>query len=972
MKKIFTVLMALMLLAVAFTFTQCKPDGGNERKIKVRCDMPMNNGATATRSDFCNLLVDDSIFWSTGIERLYLAIPGRNYQMVELIANNNEPQANVLEFEGEVDIDLVEEGKEYEVWYFGNSKNLGTPYITENKDGDVIRGISGSIATQSGKQEDLGYCHFAKTKVKAKYEGSEVVLPLKGILDNEMAIAYLELNGITELKGEAIVGTEYNFQYNGSNYELVVTEDANAKINVTDGTAKSFIAFFPNDKNGAKLECKRGVKNLFYEFKKGILAEKFYYRFISDMEKAPLKWEEGEEVVQDHEYVDMGGSIYWAIYNIGATKPEEYGDYYAWGEITTKNEYTVENCTYYNQYLADFSGDPTYDAAAANWGGDWRMPTRSEMEYIANAANCKWTWDNQKCGYVVESKVTNNKLFFPAAGVWSESGLLATTTDGYYHTTTPGSNLYNDVYLMFHNRERSVTDCYRHYGTSIRPVKSKNAGGGGGDVVVTTPTVVTNDASNVGATSATCGGRVNSDGNDAITERGIYYGEFPNPETAGTKMVHANKGTGLFSFNLTGLNPETTYYVKAYATNSKGTSYGVEKTFTTPAITAPVVITNDVSEVQATTAICGGNVTSDGGATVTARGVCWSTSQNPTISNSKTVDGTGTGSFTSTITGLTKNTTYYVRAYATNSIGTSYGEQKTFTTVANDSKTIVFAEGVNMTSGWYDVNKLSGGGSDIQMCWAASSANIIQWWQDRYVAAGKSLPSTAVTGPGTKTYTEGYKYNLALMELYRDLWDNSKGGDVSHGVTWYFEGRNIKKEASAGTHAQPLSGGGYFSNIWSQILSNVYHEYDYVIIPGTLEYNDLISQEFNNYYIWGEGAGLTGNASLKKFSDLVVEFIGRGATSLTVTLAANLGSLHHATTLWGYEIDNTTGIITRIWLTDSDDIHQSGESGIPTDQKLREYTVSYNQSTGTIKFSGAPYGACYAVSLYPVSGYVSK
>ena len=293
--------------------------------------------------------------------------------------------------------------------------------------------------------------------------------------------------------------------------------------------------------------------------------------------------------------------------------------------------------------------------------------------------------------------------------------------------------------------------------------------------------------------------------------------------------------------------------------------------------------------------------------------------------------------------------------------------------VADMGKTRVFAEGVSVSSGWYDVNKLTKGGEDVNMCWAAASANIIQWWQDRYVAAGNTLPSTAITGAGTKSYN-GTKYNLAIMEAYRDLWNNSRGGQVSHGIAWYFEGRNIMKEMKENL-AQPLNDndGGYYSSIWeNQILPNTYHEYDYVIIPGTLEYNDLISDEFNNYSIWGNGSGLSGNASLKKFSDLVVEFIDRGMTSLTVALAANLGSIHHATTLWGYEIDNATGILTKVWLTDSDDIHQSGESGNPTEQKLREYTVSYNDATGTIKFSGAPYGACYAVSLYPVSGYGSR
>lgn len=90
-----------------------------------------------------------------------------------------------------------------------------------------------------------------------------------------------------------------------------------------------------------------------------------------------------------------------------------------------------------------------------------------------------------------------------------------------------------------------------------------------------------------------------------------------------------------------------------------------------------------VSNVATTTAICGGNVTADGGAAVTARGVCWNTTGTPTVSDDKTTDGTGMGEYSSSLTGLASDTTYYVRAYATNDAGTDYGETKTFTTEAD-------------------------------------------------------------------------------------------------------------------------------------------------------------------------------------------------------------------------------------------------------------------------------------------------
>lgn len=281
-------------------------------------------------------------------------------------------------------------------------------------------------------------------------------------------------------------------------------------------------------------------------------------------------------------------------------------------------------------------------------------------------------------------------------------------------------------------------------------------------------------------------------------------------------------------------------------------------------------------------------------------------------------------------------------------------------------KTIVFAEGVTTASGWYDVNKVGAGDNgDINMCWAASCANIIQWWQDRYVAAGNTLPADAVTGPGANG-----TYQLALMDMYHSLWDNSRGGNVAMGVEWYFTGRNIEQYASAGSIAVPWdeTSGGYYKDIWeSEILPNTYHEYSYVIVPDVVEFNDLISQEFNNYYIWAGGSGLEGIDRLRKFSELVVEYMSRGVMSLTISLNAN-GGLMHATTLWGYEIDNETGLLTKIWITDSDDLDSEPKTAI-----LHECEVSFDEDLGKIKFTGIPrYGAFYPMSLCPVSKYGSR
>jgi hypothetical protein len=112
------------------------------------------------------------------------------------------------------------------------------------------------------------------------------------------------------------------------------------------------------------------------------------------------------------------------------------------------------------------------------------------------------------------------------------------------------------------------------------------------------------------------------------------------------------------------------------------------------ATSLPVLTTNTVTAITQTSATTGGNVTYDGGIDILVRGICWSTLQNPTLSDNHTSDGTGTGSFTSVINGLTSGTTYYVRAYATNKNGTSYGDQKTFSTTAVLSIGLNYAGGI--------------------------------------------------------------------------------------------------------------------------------------------------------------------------------------------------------------------------------------------------------------------------------------
>ncbi len=194
------------------------------------------------------------------------------------------------------------------------------------------------------------------------------------------------------------------------------------------------------------------------------------------------------------------------------------------------------------------------------------------------------------------------------------------------------------------------------------------------------PTVTTGAVSDVTASGAGVAGEVTADGGAAVSERGVAYATTSNPTIADASVV-SGSGTGAFSADLGGLDPATTYYVRAYATNAEGTSYGAETAFTTGAV-PPTVTTGAVSGVTASGASVAGEVTADGGAAVSARGVAYAKAANPSLADASVAGGSGTGAFDAELTGLDAGTTYYVRAYATNAEGTTYGAETTFTTDA--------------------------------------------------------------------------------------------------------------------------------------------------------------------------------------------------------------------------------------------------------------------------------------------------
>ena len=276
------------------------------------------------------------------------------------------------------------------------------------------------------------------------------------------------------------------------------------------------------------------------------------------------------------------------------------------------------------------------------------------------------------------------------------------------------------------------------------------------------PTVTTAEVTNIGSDKATCGGNVTDDGTLTVTARGVCYGTEQYP-TIEDKLTTNGKGLGEFTSNLTGLSDKTTYYVRAFATTAAGTTYGEQKTFRTEN-GIPVVLLSEVGDPTANSVVCKGNVTGDGGVTITERGFCYALTQYPTNTDSHVAIGNGVGEFTGSLTGLSLNSTYYIRAYAINSLGIGYSEQQSFTTKNGLATVTTGTATTTATSIAVGGNVADNGGYAVTergVCY--SSTNSEPMITDAFVAGGKGNGefSVSITGLSASTtyYIRAYATN---------------------------------------------------------------------------------------------------------------------------------------------------------------------------------------------------------------------
>ncbi len=374
------------------------------------------------------------------------------------------------------------------------------------------------------------------------------------------------------------------------------------------------------------------------------------------------------------------------------------------------------------------------------------------------------------------------------------------------------------------------------------------------------PALTTTLVSQITSSGATTGGNVTSDGGSAVTIRGVAYGTLQNP-TMANNTTSNGAGIGVFTSTLTSLTASTIYFTRAYATNSVGTAYGNQMSFTTPA-TLPVLTTTSVSQISTSRATTGGNVTSDGGSTVTARGMAFGTMQNPTTANNTTSDGTGTGAFTSILTDLTASTLYYVRAHATNTLGTAYGNEVSFTTLAPQPCTSTSTV-TDIDGNLYNMIQIG------TLCWTKSNLKVSKYRNGDNIPTGLSNSAWQNTTSGAYAI---YNNNPVNDGLYGKLYNHyavtdsrglcPTGWHVPSDSEWttlenQLGGSSVAGGALKSTATQPSPGG------WNSPNTGATNSSDFTALPGGLrdnygDFNDVAyvgfwwsSSVFSGSSAWG-------------------------------------------------------------------------------------------------------------------------
>ena len=352
-------------------------------------------------------------------------------------------------------------------YYTGYYKYFRLSFKAEDGSKDVI------YAQMEGTPDE-GYT-LSISKIENGYAYFDA--PAKGVVNEETGKVHIPLNNLKFVKSDKELQFNFSIEvsFDGEMYYTDV-EEASTAEQVSKHIAVVLV-----------LDCSTSMGDAFAPMKEAAVD------FINAMEQTGTINENTNlysGMENGYAYVDLGLSVKWATCNVGANKPEGYGDYFAWGETQPKSYYewsTYKWCngTYYTltKYCTN-SGYGTYDgkstleladdAARANWGGSWRMPTKEEQDELCDNCNCEWTTQNGVAGYKVTSKkegYTKNSIFLPAAGYRLYSSLYNTGRNGCYRSSSLSADSPLDAWYMGFNSDNvDREDSNRDYGFSVRPV----------------------------------------------------------------------------------------------------------------------------------------------------------------------------------------------------------------------------------------------------------------------------------------------------------------------------------------------------------------------------------------------------------------------------------------------------------------------------------------------------------------------
>lgn len=453
---------------------------------------------------------------------------------------------------------------------------------------------------------------------------------------------------------------------------------------------------------------------------------------------------------------------------------------------------------------------------------------------------------------------TGSDTIFARGVCWSTTAnptiVDSQTEDGYGTGVFSSSITGLTAEVTYHVRAYAINSVGTSYGSDLTFT-----------TLGTAPTVTTTTASSITNATVKTGGNVTLAGTSSVTARGVCWGTMVNPTIADSKTIDGS-GTGVFTSSITGLSSAQTYHIRAYATNSVSIGYGSDLKFTTLG-TAPTITTTIASNITTTTATTGGNITDTGTSTITARGVCWSSTINPTIANSKTTDGTSIGAFTSSISGLTPNTTYHIRAYATNSVGTSYGSDLTLTTICLVPASFSLSSPSNGV--WNNTTPL--------FQWAAS--------------AGATIYSLYIDGALKKDNITTNSYQILSSEPINSgmhTWyvEASNGCITQSNETWSF--RVDATQPTAYNLVSPAD------NSWTANTQPTL----------TWGASTDVNSGLAKYQIWIDGVLNRDNISNTTTSATPSNILSNGSHTWEIRAVDNVGNIRNSTQTWKIKVDN--------------------------------------------------------------------